>query len=79
MDKLCLLDLDKGDHAFIVGFTTNEIPIKLYDMGLIPGSKFMVYKKAPFNGPVCISLGIEECLVALRSNEANIVLVEKSE
>ena len=77
MQKLCLSDLKKGDHACIVGFTTTEIPVKLYDMGLIPGSRFIVYKKAPLKGPVCISVGNEECLVALRSDEANIVLVEK--
>ncbi len=79
MQKLCLSDLKKGDNACILGFVTNEIPVKLYEMGLIPGSKFMVYKKAPFNGPICISVGIEECLIALRANEANIVLVEKIE
>jgi ferrous iron transport protein A len=77
MQKLCLSELKKGDQAWIVGFTTTEIPVKLYDMGLIPGSKFIVYKKAPFKGPVCISVGNEECLMALRSNEADIVLVEK--
>ncbi len=78
MEKLSLSDLDRSESAVIIGFSTAEIPVRLYNMGVVPGSKFMVYKKAPFNGPICISIGAEECLVALRENEAKIVLVEKA-
>ena len=74
---LSLNDLLAGDRGYIAGFSNDEIPIKFYDMGLIPGSEFTVYKKAPFNGPVCIQIGREESLLALRINEAKVVLVEK--
>lgn len=77
MLQLSLSELKMGENARIVGFTTNEIPMKLYDMGVIPDSEICVYKKAPLNGPICISVGKDETLIALRFNEAMVVLVEK--
>lgn len=75
--SIFLSDLKVGDIAVVVGFSSEDIPTKLYEIGIIPGSQLVVYKKAPFNGPVCISMGKEECKLALRMNEANVVLVQK--
>ncbi len=79
INAVCLSDLKVGEIAIVVGFSSEDIPTKLYEIGIVPGAQLLVYKKAPFNGPVCISMGKEECKLALRMNEANVVLVQKVE
>ena len=63
--------------ATITGFTTEDVPTKLYEIGVIPGTWVKLYKKAPFNGPLCIITGKEEAMLALGKKEADSVLVEK--
>ena len=79
MDSTFLSDLKTGDHAVILGFSSEEVPTKLYEIGFVPGVELTVYQKAPFNGPICISIGQEECKLALGMNEAHVVLVQKIE
>jgi ferrous iron transport protein A len=74
--KMNLTELKVGDRATITGFATDNIPTKLYEIGILPGTSFMIYRKAPFSGPICISVGKEESKLALRQSEASDVLVE---
>ncbi|MBF0596870.1 FeoA family protein [Faecalibacter rhinopitheci] len=72
-----LKDLKIGDFAIISGFVTEDVPAKLYDMGFIPGTEFQVKNKAPFGGPICISIINNKSLLALRKSEASQILIEK--
>ena len=47
---------------------------KLFEFGIVPGAKFTLIRKAPFNGPVYIK--VEDNLIALRRSEADSILVQ---
>ncbi|MXV37235.1 ferrous iron transport protein A [Flavobacteriaceae bacterium Ap0902] len=72
-----LADLRKGEKAKILGFSTEDIPAKFLELGLIPGENIEYKSSAPFNGPICISLCKSKCVLALRKSEACEVLVKK--
>lgn len=72
-----LKDLKIGDLATISGYTTEDIPAKLYEMGFVPGTELQVKSKAPFGGPICISIMSNKSLLALRKAEASQILIEK--
>ena len=69
--------LKKGERATILGFTTEEIPAKFLELGIVPGEDVEFRCSAPFNGPICISLCKTSCVLALGKSEASAVLVKK--
>ena len=72
-----LNDLKVGDQAIISGFTSDDVPAKLYEMGFVPGTELEIKSKAPFGGPICISIVNNKSLLALRKTEAGQILIEK--
>ncbi len=72
-----LADLKKGEKAKILGFSTEDIPAKFLELGIIPGEDVEFRCSAPFNGPICISLCKTSCVLALGKSEASAVLVKK--
>ncbi len=70
-------DLKIGDSGRISGFSSEDIPMKFYELGLVPGSFVTLKKRLPFGGPVCIQLMDSSNLIALRNTEARCVLIEK--
>lgn len=72
-----LKDLKVGDLATISGFASEEIPAKFYEMGFVPGTELQIKQKAPFGGPICISIMSNKSLLALRKAEASQILIEQ--
>lgn len=72
-----LADLRKGEKAKVLGFSTEDIPAKFLELGLVPGADVEYKCAAPFNGPICITLCKSKCVLALRKSEANEVLVKR--
>lgn len=68
--------LKKGETATIVGYVEGEIPLKIYEMGLLPGVVFTVKQRLPLNGPVCLRIDGNPNGVALRRAEADLILSE---
>ena len=68
--------LKKGETATIVGYRSNEVPIKVYEMGLLPGVVLTMKQRLPFKGPVCIHVKDNPNAVALRQAEADLILIE---
>ena len=66
--------LKKGATATIVGYVQSEIPLKIYEMGLLPGVVFTVKQRLPLNGPVCLHINGNPNGVALRRAEADLIL-----
>ena len=73
MDKK-LSELKPGQHAIIRKFESDEIFLKLMEMGCLPGEKIILEKIAPLGGP--ISVNISGYSLSLRKSEANQILVE---
>lgn len=75
--ELTLKDLKVGELAEVSGYKSDDIPAKFYEMGFIPGTKLQVKNKAPFGGPICISILSNKSILALRRNEAEKILINK--
>ena len=47
-----LSDLKKGEKGKIVDVSSQEIPMKLLEMGCLPGNSVRLIQQAPFQGPI---------------------------
>jgi ferrous iron transport protein A len=73
MDKK-LSELRPGQSAVIKRFNSNEIFLKLMEMGCLPGEKVVLEQVAPLGDPVSIS--VAGYTLSLRLNEAEEIIVE---
>src|SRR5690606_3092188 len=71
-----ICSLKKGDTATIVGYRTTDIPIKVYEMGLVPGVTLTLKQRLPFQGPVGVQVNGNPNGIALRRTEADLILIE---
>jgi ferrous iron transport protein A len=71
--ELLLSDLLPGQKGTIVKFTTEDIFLKLMEMGCLPGESIEVVKIAPFRDPISVS--IAGYMLSLRIDEAQHVVV----
>tara|TARA_B100000809_G_C14693496_1_gene371426 strand:- start:119 stop:337 length:219 start_codon:yes stop_codon:yes gene_type:complete len=71
---LKLTDIRINQVGVINEVLDNPLITKLFEFGLLPGSKFRVVNIAPFNGP--ISILVNDTRVALRQKEAEFILVD---
>lgn len=68
--------LQKGETATIVGYRSDEVPIKIYEMGLLPGVTLTKKQQLPFNGPVYLRIQDNPNAIALRKSEADLIIIE---
>jgi ferrous iron transport protein A len=68
-----LTDLKLGEAAIIVSFASEDIYIKLLEMGCVPGEKITVEQIAPLGDP--ISVFVSGYRLSLRLNEADQIFV----
>lgn len=69
-----LSQLKKGQRAVISGFELDSIPLKLIEMGCLPGNSVEVLQIAPLGDP--IYLNVNESHLAIRVETARQILVE---
>jgi ferrous iron transport protein A len=69
-----LSELKPGQEGIIKEFNSNEIFLKLMEMGCIPGEKIILEQKAPLGDP--ISVNVSGYHLSLRINEADQILIE---
>ena len=73
---LKLSDLKKGEKAKIVNVSSQQIPMKLLEMGCLPGNSVRLIQKAPFQCP--IYLEVNGSYVAIRKETAKLIEIELS-
>ena len=44
-----------GESAIILGFSDEEISLKLIELGCIPGTQITMIRKAPFGDPLAFA------------------------
>lgn len=71
--SLLLSEIKIGDKATIVTVNTDEIPLKLLEMGCLPGNSAELIQIAPFGDPYYFT--INDSHVAIRKDIANEVTV----
>ncbi len=69
-----LSELKPGQEGIIKEFNSNEIFLKLMEMGCVPGERILMEQVAPLGDP--ISVNVAGYHLSLRINEAEHILVE---
>lgn len=72
--NLTISNLAIGQKAIIKDFDINNIPLKLLEMGCLPGNMVEIIQIAPFGDP--LYLNINDSHVAIRLETASIIEVE---
>ena len=68
-----LNQLPKGKLAIIEDIDSDQLPLKLIEMGCLPGNKVSLIQKAPLNDP--LYLKIDESHLAIRKESAQHIFV----
>lgn len=71
--SVLLSELQIGDKAIILDVNIEEIPLKLLEMGCLPGNTIELIQIAPFGDPFYFN--INDSHVAIRKETANEVTV----
>jgi ferrous iron transport protein A len=69
-----IASLKKGDKAIIINFDVEAIPLKLLEMGCLPGNQVQLLQIAPFGDP--LYLDINGSHLAIRIETAREIEVE---
>lgn len=73
--KTALSELKRGEKAIIDSFSDDELSLKLFEMGCIPGEQVEMLRIAPMGDPVAVS--IAGYVLSLRKDEAITVNVSR--
>ena len=73
--SLTIADLKKGELAIIIDSSSEDIPLKLLEMGCLPGNIVELLQFAPFHDP--LYLNINDSFLAIRKETATLILIEK--
>lgn len=69
-----IADLKKGQKAKITDMSSNFIPLKLFEMGCLPGNEVELVQNTPFRDP--LYLQINDSYLAIRQETAQKIRVE---
>lgn len=72
--KTTVAGLKKGQKAVITEFNIDAIPLKLLEMGCLPGNLVQLIQVAPFGDPIYIN--VNDSHVAIRKDMAMEIDVE---
>lgn len=72
---MTVADLKKGEKAVILDFPVDAIPLKLIEMGCLPGNEVSLVQTTVFNDPLFIT--INDSNIAIRRETATEILIEK--
>ena len=70
-----LAELKRGERAVIIDVSSIHIPLKLLEMGCLPGNLVELVQLAPFKDPMY--LNINGTHLAIRKETAIHILIEK--
>ena len=74
-----LAQLQRGQKAIIENFNIDEIPLKLLEMGCLPGNEVELLQVAPLGDPLYIN--VNDCHVAIRletAKEISITIIKEN-
>lgn len=71
-----LAHLKRGERAIIIDVSSAHIPLKLLEMGCLPGNFVELVQVAPFSDPMY--LNINGTHLAIRKETADLIIIEKT-
>lgn len=72
---MTLADLKRGQQAIITDVSSANIPLKLLEMGCLPGNSVELVQVAPFSDPMY--LNVNGSHLAIRKETAIHILIDK--
>ena len=72
---LTIADLKKGERGVIIDSSSKDIPLKLLEMGCLPGNEVKLLQLAPFSDP--LYLNVNDSFLAIRKDTAALILIER--
>jgi ferrous iron transport protein A len=73
--QLTLAQLKRGEQGIITDVSSIHIPLKLLEMGCLPGNNVELLQVAPFKDP--LYLNVNGTHLAIRKETAAHILIEK--
>ncbi|RNC88276.1 MAG: ferrous iron transport protein A [Winogradskyella sp.] len=74
--QLTIADLKRGQKGIVKDVSSKEIPLKLLEMGCLPGNHVELLQVAPFSDPMY--LNINGTHLAIRKETAKHIIIEPS-
>jgi len=74
---LLLSHIKPGNRVIIASYTAHDVPLKMLEMGLLPGNEILVKRFAPMLDPIHVEVGGYD--LALRREEAALIVVREIE
>ena len=71
---MTVADLNKGESGIITDSSSDAIPLKLLEMGCLPGNKVTLLQLAPYSDP--LYLNINGSHLAIRKETAELILID---
>lgn len=71
--NLKLSELKKGQTAEILSFENDELKLRFYEMGCLPGEKVQIELVAPLGDPIAIN--ISGYLLSIRKSDAKCIKI----
>lgn len=71
---MTLNQLEKSQKALIISINTNNVPLKLIEMGCLPGNIVDVLQIAPLSDPIYIK--VNDSFLSIRKDLAKEIEVE---
>ena len=75
--KTTIAHLKRGEKGVITHIPLDRIPIKLFEMGCLPGNEVELLQLAPFKDP--LYLNINGSFLSIRRETALLIEIEKTE
>jgi len=73
-DPKSLSELEQGTHAVIESIPTGDASMtRLRELGLLPGTRIQLIRRAPLGDPIEIS--VRGSLISLRKKEAELIQI----
>ena len=72
---LSIASLEIGQRAVIKDFSVDVVPLKLLEMGCLPGNEVHLLQLAPFSDPMY--LNVNDSFLAIRKETAGLIIIEK--
>ena len=73
---MTIADLKKGESGIITDSSSDAIPLKLLEMGCLPGNEVQLIQVAPFADP--LYLNINGSHLAIRRETASLILIKRT-
>jgi ferrous iron transport protein A len=73
--RLTIADLKKGEKGTIADSSSEDIPLKLLEMGCLPGNTVHLLQLAPFADPMY--LNVNDSFLAIRKETAALIIIKK--